>query len=233
MRGGVVCLFVVAALARSTAALAQPAVTAQASEWQVQSEPIVVNGLVYYPTRGTRFFDREIMAQVGVYQSVPIYADVTLEPHSVIYVPVGRQMMRAYERRREGELAGTSGSRVPSFPVEIKSGTHRPEDRTVTVGTPVGTGGTVASPFSPTDVPRSTRTHVESIPPPRSNQGIWVEYAGAKWYLDGAAVPFDADRFFQIGVYRGFPVYRDTDRGSEEIWVRVVADGPVAPYVRR
>src|SRR5262245_1715123 len=176
MRWSVASLAVFVALAFPMPVGAQPTVTAQSSDWQVNSEPIFVNGLVYYPTRGTRFFDREIMAQVGVYQSVPVYADVTLEPHSVIYVPVGRQMMRAYERRREGELAGTSGSRVPSFPVEIKSGTNRPEDRTVTVGTPVGTGGTVASPFSPTDVPRSTRTHVESIPPPRSNQGIWVEY---------------------------------------------------------
>src|SRR5262245_30353193 len=76
-----------------------PPVTAQYAEWQVNSEPIIVNSLVYYPTRETRFFDGEIMAQVGVYRSVPVYADVTLEAHSVIYVPVGRNLVRGYERR--------------------------------------------------------------------------------------------------------------------------------------
>jgi hypothetical protein len=61
------------------------------------------------------------MSQVGVYRHVPVYADVTLEPHSVVYLPIGRQSMRGYERRREGELAGTTGSRMPAFPVEVAS----------------------------------------------------------------------------------------------------------------
>src|SRR5690349_2787999 len=87
-----------------------PPVTAQYAEWQFGNEPIIVNSVLYHPTRETRFFDGEIMTRVGVYRSVPVYADVTLEPHSVVYIPVGRSLMRGYERRREGELAGTQGS---------------------------------------------------------------------------------------------------------------------------
>src|SRR5690242_12666863 len=85
------------------------------------AQPITVNGLAYYPTSETRFFDGRIMAQVDVLQSSPVYSDVTLEPYSVVYVPISRYLVRAYERRRAGELAGTEGSRVPAFPVDIPS----------------------------------------------------------------------------------------------------------------
>ena len=52
---------------------------------------------------------------------MPFYADTTLEPYSELYVPVGSSRMRAYERRRDGALAGTTGSRAPSFPVIVKT----------------------------------------------------------------------------------------------------------------
>src|SRR5260370_41335222 len=89
-----------------------PATTAEASPWQINDDAILVAGLVYYPTRETRFFDPQIMAQIDTYQSVPVYSDVTLEPYSVIYVPIGRGLMRGYVRRRNRGLAGTEGSRV-------------------------------------------------------------------------------------------------------------------------
>ena len=100
---------------------APPDATAAAADWQINSEPIMVGGLVYYPTRGCRFFDGQVMAQTGVFDHVPVYADTTLEPFSVLYVPVSRDRMREYERRRDRELAGTTGSRVPSFPVQSPS----------------------------------------------------------------------------------------------------------------
>ena len=98
-----------------------PVVTAVASRLADRGDPVVVNGLVYYPTRGFRFFDGQVMMQVGVFERVPLYADTTLEPFSIVYVPIGRDRMRAYERRRDGELAGTTGSRPPSFPVQSPS----------------------------------------------------------------------------------------------------------------
>lgn len=220
-----------------------PPLTAQYEAWQFNDEPIIVNGLIYYPTRETRFFDGEIMSQVGVYRRVPVYADVTLEPHSVIYLPIGRQTMRGYERRREGELAGTTGSRMSAFPVDVASSiTTTPRELRPDVLAPIGTGGGAIPAPAPelaietterANLPRPARTHVESIPAPRENNGVWLEYAGTRWYSDGPAAAFDSDRFIEIGSYRGFPVYRDKNRGADEIWVRVVAEGPVAPYSKR
>ena len=173
-----------------------PQVTAAAAPWQIASQPIFVDGLVYVPTALLRQFDGNVMTQVGVFDGVPLYADATLEPFSVVYVPVARGM-RTYERRRAGEIAGTTGSRTPTLP-------------------------------------RPMRTRVESLPEPRATDGVWIRYDGAKWYSNGAAAPYSPDRFVRIGTYHGFPVYRErTGRGSRDIWVSVVQDGPVAPYARR
>ena len=38
-----------------------PDVSAAAAPWQINSEPIVVGGLTYYPTRGFRLFDGQVM----------------------------------------------------------------------------------------------------------------------------------------------------------------------------
>ncbi len=213
-----------------------PPVTAQYAEWQFGNEPIMVNSVLYHPTRETRFFDGEIMSQVGVYRSVPVYADVTLEPHSVVYVPVGRNLMRGYERRRDGELAGTQGSRVPSFPVDIPT-SSAPEPA------PIPAPMTVPSPEPEppltrelTSAPRTARaapTHIESVPGPPGPNGVWLLYDGARWYSRGPATIFMADRFTRVGEYRGFPVYREKNGRLDEIWVAVVQDGPVAPYARR
>jgi hypothetical protein len=65
------------------------------------------------------FFNGNAMVRTGYYNGVPLYADTTVEPYSVILVPVGRGVMQPYERRRRGDLAGTTGSRAPSFPVDV------------------------------------------------------------------------------------------------------------------
>ena len=192
------------------------------------------------------------MTQSGVYEGVPVYADVTIEPYSIVYVPISRTTMRVYERRRNGALAGTTGSRTPSFPVEIASdtvlaNTRRQEAAAAlaavdAVARPVGTtGANLAAPASPAgtiapDRPAPSRTRVEIVPSvrPSGPNGVWLMYNGARWYADGTAVSFSPDRFEPIGDYRGFPVYR-AKHGEQKnaIWVSVVKDGPVAPYSRR
>jgi len=239
-----------------------PEVTAAAADWQINSDPIVVSGLVYYPTRGFRMFDGLIMAQIAVFDGVPIYADTTLEPFSVVYVPVGRDRMREYERRRDRELASTTGSRAPSFPVAVATERAPREPAPGTAGATAGTTGVIATgasgavsgttgavgtsgasasvtpttaigtTFSP-DRGRNRRSLIESIPAPSAMNGVWLEFNGARWYLDGPAATFSPDRFEPVGEYRGFPVYRDKSSKRNEIWVSVVKDGPVAPYARR
>ena len=58
------------------------------------------------------------MQRTGTFEGVPIYEDATQTPFTVVYVPIGGNVVRPYERRREGELAGSTGSRIPSFPVQ-------------------------------------------------------------------------------------------------------------------
>ena len=220
-----------------------PEVTAASADWFVRGAPIVTQGLVYYPTAAMRPFDANVMMQVGLYDNVPLYADATLEPFSVLYVPATRTAMRTYERLRNNELAGTTGSRTPAYPVGPvsqvpmeesiigTSGAYAPSTGAPstlgTVGT-LGTSGTVGT------LDRgSRRTRMQSLPAPRRNDGVWIQFDGTKYFSAGEATTFSADRFVQIGEYRGFPVYREKDSNKKEIWVTVVKDGPVAPYEKR
>ena len=72
-----------------------------------------------------------------------------------------------------------------------------------------------------------------SVPAPAENNGVWLEFDGARWYSAGVATAFSPDRFEPVGMYRGFVVYREKHGSSKEIWVSVVEDGPLAPYARQ
>ena len=216
-----------------------PDVSAAGAEWQINSTPIVVGGLSYFATRGYRLFDGQVMSQTGLFEGVPVYSDTTIEPYSELYVPVGSGRMRVYERRRERELAGTTGSHVPTFPVESPS-VPAASDRLVgAAGAVVGTGGAIIpraaedSAVLP-DRERPRRTSImTAMPPSGAANGVWLEFGGARWYSNGPAVSFSPDRFESVGEYRGFPVYRDRNGESGDIWIAVVKDGPLAPYRRR
>jgi hypothetical protein len=212
-----------------------PDVSAAGAPWQINGEPIVVGGLTYYPTRGFRMFDGQVMVQTGFFEGVPVYSDATIEPYSELYVPLSNSRMRIYERRRERELAGTTGSHTPTFPVDTAS-EPAPGERLVTgTGTEeaVGTGGTIVPPATTATAMKASRSprHTVITPVPRgATNGVWLEFNGARWYSDGPAESFSPDRFEPMGEYQGFPVYRDKISGSPDIWVAVVKDGPLAPY---
>lgn len=164
--------------------------------------------------------------------------------------------MRPYERPREGELAGTVGSRASSFPVQRDGDSSArsqvgasqalpilvperdviPDAAAVAVGT---TGVGSPRPWQATSTIRvravpAQRTAVNYVRRPTGNDGVWIEFEGARWFSSGRAESYNADRFQPVGSYRGFVVYRDTmgDRG-DPIFVTVVPDGPLAPYTRR
>ena len=214
-----------------------PDVSAGGAEWQIASEPIVVGGLTYYATRAFRLFDGQVMVQTGLYENVPVYSDATLEPYSEIYVPVGSGRMRVYERRRERELAGTTGSHLPTFPVDSPSAPAPPER---VVGTSGAFDGGIFLPRGtsdqsvPTEQPRPRHTLiVTGVPLTGAPNGVWLEFGGARWYSNGPAVSFSSARFEPIGSYRGFPVYRDKASNADQLWVAVVKDGPLAPYSKK
>jgi hypothetical protein len=227
-----------------------PAVTATRARWQIEGAPIFYAGNFYYPSGPTVFFDGYVMVRTGSYRGVPLYQDATLEPYSLVYVPIAGNLMRPYERRRVGELEGTTGSRAPSFPIEhdvdlslrstVAGGGEypplEPTERVVLPETsrsmrrtsPVQARSGAASPSTGSERPGPT---LITVPPPESNRGVWIEFAGERWSSIGRAVAFSPGRFERIGTLDGFPVYRD--RGSRErniIYVPAVAGGPLAPF---
>ena len=231
-----------------------PAVTAASAGWQIQGAPVFYAGNFYYPTGPSVFFDGNVMVRTGTFRGVPLYVDATVDPYTVVYVPIGGNMLRPYERRREGELTGTVGNRTPSFPidrdVELSAASAGPGFMTPPTGItteprvlpeserPVATGG-VGFPTPSSTEARAVeergapaRTGVESIPAVHRNDGVWLEFKGVRYYLAGASVPNAPGRFERIGDHHGFPVYREARGSSEMIYVAVVKDGPLAPYRR-
>ncbi|MEQ1912811.1 MAG: hypothetical protein ABMA15_28605 [Vicinamibacterales bacterium] len=87
--------------------------------WRSSGQPLFYAGAYFYRAGTTVFFDGRVMRSAGSDSGVVFYSDVTQEPYSIIYVPIGNGLMQPYERVREGELAGTVGSRTPSFPVDL------------------------------------------------------------------------------------------------------------------
>jgi hypothetical protein len=172
------------------------------------------------------------MTRTGMYESVPVYSDKTLEPYSELYVPVGNGMMRVYERRREGELAGTTGSHLPTFPVASPS-VPEPQERAVgTAGSSVPRAVTDSAVLRDGARPRRASI-VTPVSKGKVDNRVWLEFNGARWYSNGPTSSFSAERFEPVGRYHGFPVYRDKTSGSDDIWVSVVKDGPLAPYTKR
>ena len=247
------CLFAALMLSVSVAASAQvvsrptdpPIVTAENDSWYRLRQPVLFAGEAYYPAGATVFFNGNTMVRTGHYNGVPLYADTTIEPYSVIFVPIGRGLMQPYEKVRGGDLAGTVGSRTPSFPVRTNAeprelpvaavaptapplpiGAIGREEGAVgtsgrtSVPAPVGTGGTIAA--------RPRSGGVTTARRAESNDGVWVQFMGAKWISAGAAVPLRASEFVQVGEYAGFPVY--ARKGLEEDRIYLPSPGGVIPF---
>jgi hypothetical protein len=242
MRG----LFVIMALLIAGPASAQvqyrptepPIVSAENEQWFKQGEPMQIGGDVYYQAGARVFFNGNTMVRTGHYNGVPLYADTTIEPYSIVFVPIGRGIMQPYERPRRGDLAGTTGSRTPSFPV---------------AGNTAGYRGEIMAPVSPTNLPQplgAIARFDDSASPaagaagaqqpqgyvtalrPENNDGIWIMYQGNKFLSAGAAVPFRAADFQLVGDYSGFPVF--TKKGSlDDVIYLPTRAGLVAPYRKK
>jgi hypothetical protein len=224
-----------------------PIVTAENDAWHRLREPVLFAGNAYYPAGATVFFNGNTMVRTGHDNGVPLYADATLEPYSVIFVPIGGGLLQPYERVRRGELAGTSGSRTPSFPVQ--SG---PEPRSLPEAAvpptappqPVGAIGTLVEGAAATTRQRSAPPliaatgaaaaarqslgAVATIRRAESNDGIWLRYKEAKWVNAGPAVPLRPSEFVQVGEYAGFPVY--ARKGLQEDRIYLPSPGGVVPF---
>jgi hypothetical protein len=229
-----------------------PIVTAANESWYVAREPIQFAGDIYYPAGAAVFFNGNQMARAGHYNGVPLYTDTTIEPYSIVYLPVSRGLMQPYERFRDGALAGTTGSRVPSFPVSVAATRTTPPEAAipptglpvpigaVSAYTPEDTGGMSGAYSAPTAVGmsrivvapiRSTpeRTAIVSAIRPQTNDGVWVSYLGEKWVSAGMAVPLTPAGFSRVGNYEGFPVFTREGTADRVIYLPT-REGLFAPY---
>jgi hypothetical protein len=234
MRRWVFSLVAVTVLSSAASARAQismrptpwPEVSAARADWYQRGEPLFYNGGEYLPSGPMTFFDGNVMVQTMTYRGVPIYENVTLETHSIVYVPVSGQLMRPYERRRDGDLAGTVGSRTPSMPVTPASAASEPAQLPFFVAPPVEI---IAAPAVRSAEPVAW----EVVRRPVSNDGIWLTYNGSQWLSAGRAVVHAPAGFAQIGQYAGRPVYQRMGGPQDEIYVPTVVGGMLAPFRKR
>jgi hypothetical protein len=220
-----------------------PLVTAANELWYQLREPIQFAGDQYFHAGPAVFFDGNIMVRAGYYNGVPLYMDATIEPFSVVLVPVRTGLMQPYERLRRGDLAGTTGSRPPSFPVRVvPEGPGYPRAAAAPTEMPRPIGAIAAGQPSPVvpvasvgsdgaqavDSARTTSASMVSLASPESNQGVWIHFQGMKWVSAGPAVLLRASEFRAIGQYEGFPVFV-RQNGDKTIYLPTRA-GLVAPY---
>jgi hypothetical protein len=232
----------------------RPIVTADNEPWYVAGAPITFGGITYYPAGPMVHFNGNEMVRSGHFQGVPLYSRTTIEPYSLVFVPIGGGLMHPYERRREGDVAGTVGSVTPSFPVvrpteqaarmEFVPGAGMVQaqappsqlgeaiDRIALAEIPqtpasalVGTTGAVAAPrLGPLTTARR----------PQGLNTIYIVYGTQRYFADGPAVEFDEKVFTRIGEYHGVGVYRH--KGQDRtlyLSPRGGEPGVVAPYRAR
>ena len=217
-----------------------PTVTAETESWYQAGEPIVFAGNYYYPAGPAIHFLANEMVPTGSYRGIQLYSRTTIEPYSVVFVPVAGGLMQPYERRRAGELAGTTGSSAPSFPVEIPSAFGTPpviqaqgppfvetkmsneyvaQPRGAVDVEPVAQGAPSADSIG-------TIGRLSAAPRPKpvgrpSANGIFVEFDHARWYASAPPRELDSANLRRIGEWHGFPVYTTRSRGESTIYIPV------------
>jgi hypothetical protein len=192
-------------------------------------------------------FNGNEMVRSGHFQGIPLYSRTTIEPFSMVFVPLPGGWMQPYERRRAGELADTAGSTAPSFPVvraaeqaglmgflqaaapptqlgEAVDRVALAEARSASAGPPSGTAGIAAPPAG----------SAASARRPEGANGVYLEFQGRRYFAEGPVVTYDSRTFTKVGEYHGFPVYQR--KGDERTVFIPPLPGPaalLAPYTLR
>src|SRR5436190_24222179 len=73
-----------------------PLVTAEGEAWFRAGEPFVYSGGLYYPSGALIHFLPNEMVRSGMYRGVPLYSRTTIQPFSVVFVPIAGGLMQPY-----------------------------------------------------------------------------------------------------------------------------------------
>jgi hypothetical protein len=148
-----------------------PLVTADNETWYRAGDAIEWNGALYYPAGVPEAFNRYQMVRSGSYRGIPLYTDATLEPYSIVFVPIAGGRMQPYERPRTGMLAGSVGSRMSAFPIP-------PSTESAAALTMTNEGFVTQAPAPPTFAraydlgPEPAQPAVVSMPAPVATSGM-------------------------------------------------------------
>jgi len=204
-----------------------PTITADNEPWFVDRTPILLGGNYYFPAGSQVHFNQNEMVRTGFYDRIPLYVKTTLEPRSVIFVPVTGGLMQPYERRRSGDLAGTEGSSAPSFPIQNPAEQAAQVQPIRAPGPPIGTSSLIGnSPSSAVDrasEPIPSRGEAAattgSMPAARVRIGgrpeglnnVFISFDNQRWFNSGPAVPLDTT-LKKVGTLHDLPVYARSAR---------------------
>jgi len=249
--GCVVLLMPAAASAQATHRPTRaPIVTAENERWYLEGQPITYGGSVYYPAGAAVFFNPYEMARSGDYKGIPLYAMKTRDPFDVVFVPVGSGLLKPYERRRDGDVAGTVGNSAPSFPVDRDYEPTQWDEVPQAAGPPVlrqfypiddynAVSGGVAplaesGAVETTAVADQPRGPLTTALKPTGLNAFYIDYHGRRWFSNGRAVLLDPAKLARSGEYHGFAVYA-SDAPTETIYVAVAntTSGLLTPYSTR
>jgi hypothetical protein len=225
-----------------------PLVTAENEPWYHAGAAIEWNGDFYYPAGAPEVFNAYQMVRAGSYRGIPLYTDTTLEPYSIVFVPIGGGRMQPYERPRAGMLANSVGSRAPLLPTQPPGAmTVTPEGYVAQAPAPptfaraydlgpspappqrispavpiVGTTGNASS-----QRPAATATRGRLPRDANHTAAVYLDYGGRRWVSAGSATALDAN-FTRVGEYHGSPVYQR--RGDSVIIYVPLSPDLVVPF---
>jgi hypothetical protein len=192
------------------------------------------------------------MVRSGAYRGVPLYARTTLEPYSIVFVPVSGGVMQPYERRRDGDIAGTVGTTTPGLPVVVPTRSDAPGGMILQAAAPPVVTDTrvppesepapvtASAPAAPGPVGTSGRAEpaprrpYEPLIKPSGLDAAYVEFNGQRWFPKGNAVSLEGMAVTQIGDHHGFPVFA-AGPGATTIYIPVTRDttARATPFSRR
>jgi hypothetical protein len=227
-----------------------PLVTADNEGWFRTGAAIEWNGDFYYSAGTAEAFNAYQMVRAGSYRGIPLYTDTTLEPYSIVFVPIAGGRMQPYERPRTGMLAGSVGSRASLLPAGTAGAmtitpegyvAQAPAPPTFARGYDLAPAAAVPQPVSPAvPIVGTTGAVAASAPAPRPaatsgrlprNANLtataYFDYDGRRWVSAGKAMELDAS-FARVGDFRGAPVYQH--HGDSLTIFIPTASGLVAPF---